>query len=117
MSPSNTLPAKPTDSMPITPDQPIVVPPTPEQDFPLQWVFNLRVIDSTTSSGGVYIELLPYNPTTQELGPWNLVEIIQTDKLWAATQEVPEVAAAMQAVIDCIVPLRDWIKAQPTDTP
>jgi hypothetical protein len=98
--------------MPIAPDQPIVIPPTPEQDFPLQWVFNLRVIDSTSSSGGVYIELLPYNPTTQELGPWNLVEIVQTDKLWQAASEVPEVAAAMQAVIDCVGPLRAWIKTQ-----
>ncbi len=103
--------------MPITPEQPIVVPPTGGITFDHQWVYNLVVHAPATDSGRVLIELLPFDQSTGTIGPASLLETIQTDKLWAATQEVPEVAAAMQAVIDCIVPLRDWIKSQPTDTP
>jgi hypothetical protein len=37
---------------------------------------------------------------------------VYTDQLWQAINEVPEVAVAFQAVIDCVGPLRTWIEAQ-----
>ncbi len=45
---------------------------------------------------------------------------ISTDQLWKAVSEVPEVAAAMQAILVAVVPLRTWIDAQaqtPEPTP
>lgn len=98
--------------MPITPEQPIVVPPTPGETFTQQWVWNLQVNAPSVTDGSVSISLLPFDPTSQTLGDGNLLEIVQTDKFWQAAAEVPEVAAAMQAVINCVGPLRAWIKAQ-----
>jgi hypothetical protein len=98
--------------MPITPDQPIVVPPTGGITFDQQWVYNLVVHAPAIDSGRVLIELLPFDQSTGTIGPASLLETIQTDKLWQAASEVPEVATAMQAVIDCVGPLRAWIKTQ-----
>jgi hypothetical protein len=60
----------------------------------------------------VRIELLPYDPTTQEIGPGTLNQPVYTDQLWQAINEVPEVATAFDAVINCVGPLRSWIEAQ-----
>ena len=103
--------------MPITPEQPIVVPPQAGITFDQQWIYNLVVHSPTVDSGRVLIELLPFDPATQTIGSSALLEIVQTDQLWQAAAEVPEVAAAMQAVIDCIGPLREWIKTQSAPQP
>lgn len=103
--------------MPITPEQPIVVPPQAGATFAQQWIYNLVVHSPATDSGRVLIELLPFDATTQTIGSSSLVETIQTDQLWKASAEVPEVAAAMQAVINCVGPLREWIKNQATSQP
>lgn len=104
--------------MPITPEQPIVVPPVAGNTFDQQWIYNLVVHSPATDSGRVLIELLPFDATTQTIGSSQHLEVIQTDKFWQAAAEVPEVAAAMQAVINCVGPLREWIKNYPvTETP
>lgn len=98
--------------MPITPEQPIVVPPQAGITFDQQWIYNLVVHSPAVDSGRVLIELLPFDATTQTIGSSALLETVQTDQLWKAAAEVPEVAAAMQAVINCVGPLRTWIKSQ-----
>jgi len=105
--------------MAISPQTPIVVPAVPEKTFSEQWVYNLVVHAPTSTSGNVRIELLPYDPVTQEIGPGTLNQPVYTDKLWEAVSAVPEVAVAFQAVIDCVGPLRTWIDAQnaPVVTP
>lgn len=72
----------------------------------------MQVSAPQVNEGSVSISLLPFDPVSQTLGDGNLLEIVQTDQLWQAASEVPEVAAAMQAVINCVGPLRTWIKAQ-----
>ena len=98
--------------MPIEPENPIVVPAVPEKTYTEQWVYNLVVHAPTLTTGNVRIELLPYDPATQEIGPGTLNQPVYTDKLWEAVAAVPEVAVAFQAVIDCVAPLRTWIEAQ-----
>lgn len=98
--------------MPITPEQPIVVPPQAGVTFDQQWIYNLVVHAPSVDSGRVLIELLPFAAEAQTIGSSQHIEVIQTDQLWKAAAEVPEVAAAMQAVINCVGPLRNWIKAQ-----
>ena len=102
--------------MPITPEQPIIVPPQASTVFDQQWIYNLVVHAPTVDSGRVLIELLPFNATEQTIGSSQHLEVIQTDKFWQAANAVPEVAAAMQAVINCVGPLREWIKNQATPT-
>jgi hypothetical protein len=98
--------------MPIIPDQPIVVPAVPAETYTEQWIYNLVVHSPAINSGRVQIQLLPFDPTVPKIGPGELLENIESDKLWDAVAEVPEVAAAMQAVLDAVGPLRDWIAAQ-----
>jgi NDP-sugar pyrophosphorylase family protein len=98
--------------MAIVPPTPIVIPAIPEKTFSEQWVYNLNVHAPTVSTGVVNIELLPYNSETQEIGAGSLMQPVRTDKLWQAINEVPEVAVAFQAVIDCVEPLRAWIELQ-----
>ena len=98
--------------MAIIPQTPIVIPAIPEKVFSEQWVYNLNVHAPTVSTGAVNIELLPYDPNSQEIGAGSLVQSVRTDRLWEAINEVPEVAAAFQAVIACVGPLRTWIEQQ-----
>jgi hypothetical protein len=98
--------------MPIIPDQPIVVPPVPGETYTEQWIYNLVVHSPAINSGRVQIQLLPFDPVAPKIGPGELLENIETDRLWDAVAEVPEVAAAMQAVLAAVGPLRDWIAAQ-----
>jgi len=98
--------------MPIIPDQPIVVPPVPGETYTEQWIYNLVVHSPAINSGRVQIQLLPFDPTVPKIGPGELLENIETDRLWDAVAEVPEVAAAMQAVLAAVGPLRAWIAAQ-----
>jgi hypothetical protein len=97
---------------PITPDQPIVVPPIPGETYTEQWIYNLVVHSPAINSGRVQIQLLPFDPLAPKIGPGDLLENIETDRLWEAVAEVPEVAAAMQAVLAAVGPLRAWIAAQ-----
>jgi hypothetical protein len=103
--------------MPIIPDQPIVVPPVPGETYTEQWIYNLVVHSPAINSGRVQIQLLPFDPVTPKIGPGELLENIETDRLWDAVAEVPEVAAAMQAVLDAVEPLRAWIAAQNAPQP
>jgi hypothetical protein len=98
--------------MPIIPEQPIVVPPVPGETYTEQWIYNLVVHSPAINSGRVQIQLLPFDPTVPKIGPGELLENIESDRLWDAVAEVPEVAAAMQAVLDAVGPLRAWIAAQ-----
>jgi hypothetical protein len=103
--------------MPIIPDQPIVVPPVPGETYTEQWIYNLVVHSPAINSGRVQIQLLPFDPTVPKIGPGELLENIESDKLWDAVAEVPEVAAAMQAVLASVGPLRAWIAAQNAPEP
>ena len=103
--------------MPIIPEQPIVVPPVPGETYTEQWIYNLVVHSPAINSGRVQIQLLPFDPTAPKIGPGDLLENIETDRLWDAVAEVPEVAAAMQAVLDAVEPLRAWIAAQVEPAP
>ena len=99
--------------MAITAPSSIVIPAVSEKTYPEQWIYNLSVSSSTLSTGRLTIELIPYNATTQEIGSTEFCQVVQSDQLWRAVEEVPAVATAFQAVIDCVEPLRTWIAAQP----
>jgi hypothetical protein len=103
--------------MPIIPEQPIVVPAVPAETYAEQWIYNLVVHSPAINSGRVQIQLLPFDPTVPKIGPGELLENIETDRLWDAVAEVPEVAAAMQAVLVAVEPLRAWIAAQVEPAP
>jgi hypothetical protein len=96
--------------MPITNETPVVIPSTAEKLFPHQWIYNLSCNCPSTSKGLISIELIPYNADNSEFGPSSGAELITTDALWEAIEQVPEVAAAFTAVINSVEPLRTWVK-------
>ena len=57
------------------------------------------------------ITSVPYNAETKEIGSGVVKNIMITD-LWGAIVNVPEAAAAMQAIIAAIEPLEAWNQQQ-----
>lgn len=98
--------------MPITNPNPVSVPAVEAKTYPHLWLYNTIVHAPSTTSGRILIETLPYNADTQEIGSGSDMVAISTDQLWKAVSEVPEVAAAMQAILAAVVPLRTWIDTQ-----
>ena len=96
--------------MPIINENPVVIPPTAEKLFPHQWIYNLSCHCPSISQGRISIELIPYNADTLEFGPSSGLEVVTTNFLWEAIQEVPEVADAFTAVINSVEPLKIWLK-------
>jgi hypothetical protein len=95
--------------MTITNPTPIVIPPTPQQEFPHLWISDIVVHAPTVDKGFIHIETKPYNQETKTIGSDAYRTAIRTDDLWKAANEVPEVAAAMYAIFQAIDPLRAWL--------
>jgi hypothetical protein len=100
--------------MPLPNPNPVIIPPTPEQDFTDLWLYNIIIHAPSVDSGLIRIETLPYNADNQHIASGNYMVPIVTDQLWNAVNEVPEVEAAMNAIFAAIEPLRAWIDAQQT---
>ena len=98
--------------MPIINPNPVVIPPTPEVTYPHIWLYNVMIHAPSIDTGRITVEALPYNADTQSIASGDYVQRMETDQLWKAVAEVPEVAAAMQAIIDAVVPLKNWIDLQ-----
>jgi hypothetical protein len=100
--------------MPIPNPNPVITPPIPAQDFEDLWLYNISIHSPSVSSGLISVETLPYNSEAQQIGPSKYMVPIYTDQLWKAVSEVPEVAAAMNAIFAAIEPLRAWCELQNT---
>ena len=98
--------------MPIPAQNPTIVPSVSEKVFSDLWLYNINIHSPSTNSGRIHIEALPYNPDAQEIGPSSGLEVISTDLLFQAVYSVPEVASAYAAIVNAIVPLREWIAIQ-----
>ena len=96
----------------LTNPNPVTIEPTEAKEYPHLWLYNIIVHSPTPTSGRVCIETLPYNSDTKEIGSGENMVAIQTDDLWAAVDEVPEVAQAMLAIFNAIQPLRTWIDSK-----
>jgi len=98
--------------MPIDNPNPTIIPATEAKSFPHLWLYNVICHAPSVSSGRILIETLPYNAETSEIGSGQNMVAISTDKLWEAGSQVPEVASAMEAILNAVNPLRDWITQQ-----
>lgn len=92
-------------------EQTIVIPATSEKQFPHLWLKNIHIDARSTNQGHIMIGAAPYNSSTQEIGD-GIVKNIFVKDLWKAVQEVPEVAAAMNAILAAIGPLENWNQSQ-----
>lgn len=91
--------------------QPIVIAAIPEKQFPHLWLKNIHISSNSPKEGMIMISSVPYNAETKEVGPGTVKNIMIQD-LWSAIENVPEAAAAMQAIIAAIEPLEAWNQQQ-----
>ena len=96
--------------MPINNDTPVTVPAVsvPEKTYPHLWLTEVTFRAEANTTGELNIATLPYDGATGEIADEGS-DLITTDNLWGAVQEVPEVAAAMQAIFDAVEPLKAWL--------
>ena len=92
-------------------EKPIVIAATEEKQFPHLWLKNIRINADSMNTGMIMISASPYNSLTKEIGG-GTVKNIHVMNLWKAVNEVPEVAAAMSAIIAAVEPLEAWNKEQ-----
>ncbi len=96
--------------MPINNDTVVTVPAVsvPEKTFPHLWLTEVTFKAESTVDGELHITTAPFNGDTGEIAS-KTSDLISTDNLWGAVQEVPEVALAMQAIFDAVEPLKAWL--------
>ena len=106
------------------------IPASEEKSFDSVWVRSINIYcpeinaDGNTS-GSISMELLPYDATSGSEAIFTTpdnkgVEYISipnyangTKSFWDAVDEVPEVAAAMQAILAAVGPLKAWSETVP----
>lgn len=115
--------------MAIPRQTPFTVSPTPEKTFDSVWIKNInihcpQINEVGNTDGHISIELVPYNNSegSEAIYVSSGVEGIETltvptppvasKSFWDCVNEVPEVAAAMGAIISAVAPLRTWIEEQ-----
>lgn len=117
---------------PIPRDEPFVVPATPEQTFDSVWLRSINIYAPNTSTeaptqGSLSVEMLPYDGSDKEVlvtADNEGVEYINVPartngrkSFWQCVNEVPEVKAAMDAIIAAIPALRTWADTPPPPPP
>lgn len=87
--------------MPIQNQNPLTIPAEAEKTLAQTWVSELRVNAESASDGALYLRLLPCDSETGEIADSEHAKEIHVD-FWDLISEVPEAAAAMQAVFDAV---------------
>jgi len=115
---------------PIPRDEPFVVPASPEQTYDSVWLRSINIFAPNTSEedptgGSINIEMLPYDGDNEKVlvtADNEGVEYINVPSrvngrkpFWQCVDEVPEVKAAMDAIIAAIPALRTWANTAPPE--
>ena len=98
--------------MAITNPNPLEIPATEAKSFHDIWLTEVRIYAPTPTTGGISIQTLPFNGSTGEIADRKHQKTIITNDLWLASSEVPEVAAAMQAVFAAVPALEAWLDSK-----
>lgn len=112
--------------MPIELDKPIEQPAVAAKQYPLLWLYNLTTHapdptamqpgkldgEADTRLGSVKIEALPMAADGSLL--WSQPLVVSTDELYRMAAEVPEVAAAFDAILKSVKPAKAWVEARQT---
>ena len=117
---------------PIPRDEPFVVPASPEETFDSVWLRSINIYAPNTSTeapteGSLNIEMLPYDGSDEKVlitADNEGVEYINVPSringrkpFWQCVDEVPEVKAAMDAIIAAVPALRTWADTPPPPPP
>ena len=115
---------------PIPRNEPFVVPASPEETFDSVWLRSINIYAPNTAAadplqGSINVEMVPYDSDNEKVlvtadnegvEHLNIPNRVNGRKpFWQAVNEVPEVAAAMDAIIAAIPALREWANTPPPD--
>lgn len=84
----------------------------PEKTYDSEWIRAFSVKAPSKEDGNIYIETIAYDSTSEELNPAMIVTSIRRSDFWEMVAEVPEAAAAMQAVFGAVPKMKEWIAAK-----
>jgi len=115
---------------PIPRNEPFVIPARPEETFDSVWlrginIFAPQINASGNNEGSINIEMLPYDSSNDNIYSTadnegveylNIPSRVNGRKsFWDAVNEVPEVAIAMNSIIEAIPALRTWANTPPPE--
>ena len=115
---------------PIPRNEPFVVPAQPEETFDSVWLRSINIYapntaEASPTDGSINVEMLPYDAETKKVlstADNEGVEYINIPNrtngrkpFWQCINEVPEAAAAMDAIIAAIPAIREWANTPPPD--
>lgn len=93
--------------MPITKETPLVIPATEEKTLPHTWISSLTASAPNSFEGYLHLELTPFNADSgEDPDPKNAYHI-HAD-LWEIVEEVPEAAAALEAIYAAIPAIESY---------
>ena len=133
--PTDDTPIEDTEEIlgdPIPRDKPFVIPASPEETFDSIWLRSINIYAPNTSTaspteGSLSIEMLPYEGANEKVlitADNEGVEYINVPSrtngrkpFWQCVDEVPEVKAAMDAIIAAVPALRTWADTPPPPPP
>jgi hypothetical protein len=133
--PTDDTPIEDTEEIlgdPIPRDEPFVIPASPEETFDSIWLRSINIYAPNTSTaspteGSLSIEMLPYEGANEKVlitADNEGVEYINVPSringrkpFWQCVDEVPEVKAAMDAIIAAVPALRTWADTPPPPPP
>ena len=115
---------------PIPRNEPFVIPARPEETFDSVWLRSINIYApqinaSGNNQGSINIEMLPYDSSNDKI--WSTADNEGVEYLnipsrvngrksfWDAVNEVPEVAIAMNSIIEAIPALRTWANTPPPE--
>lgn len=97
--------------MKIDNTEPVIVEAIPAKTYPNLFIGDLSILCPDLTSGRITMTLKPFNADKGEILNGNDITL-NSDKLWQAVQEVPEVAQCFGAILMAVVPLRNWLALQ-----
>lgn len=93
--------------LPIIPIEPIVKPAVEEKIFDRGYITNLNILSSPMGDSYVYLKVCP-STQSGELDEAN-AEIFNVE-LWDCVSKVPEAAAALAAILNCVPAIREYAR-------
>lgn len=92
--------------MPISNNQPIVIPPVESQIFSEWFVTQINFKIKSPSEGFGTIELKPYDPVNEDI--LDEPRVIFFENIWDTAEKVPEIAYAINSIISGVAAFDEY---------
>jgi hypothetical protein len=97
--------------MPLELPEPVTRPEVPAKEYPFMWLYNVHIhAPGPQHEATSRTEVIPMAADGDLL--WSAAFTIETSEFMLALAEVPELAAAYEATLAAILPVKAWIEAR-----